>query len=554
LGFESLPSRVLLAADTFQLAVAEGEGETHVVQQSGPLVFVLGDATDNQVEVELGAERHQIRVDGTDYSFDASEVNEILIDGNSGNDEVSVLGSQASERVDLQGNKIKLASPDGLVVRIESFENIDLNAGAGNDRAKIVDTAGDDLLSYGMDRTEFRTDEATISFVGFEQIEALASQGGDDSVEFHDSVNDDRFVTSEAMASMIGQGFRHSATAFEVVDAFYTSGGSDEVHLTGSAGDDHLVTRPDMVVLNTDTAEYRAHNFPTYRVTAADGVDTAEMFGSIDTQTTFFGQPETAFMRSLGDRIEGNPNSLWPGSTSEAVSSVHVLGFDRIEAFAVSGSGRAELMGDAGIDRYVAFPNLAELRTASGATIEVNNFQVVRTFGNGGKDRATLLDSPGDDRFIGRRAYSYLRDEQVSYFNFVAGFTVDVISTSGRDFGEVAEFGDGDERGEGFLVANGPDFMSIRRDAVGERVIGFARGSSRANGIGSEVDSGLLILEGFDLPDGFCLCGDHSNAIFPSQEVSDAIVQRSEEAVGNYEIQDGDIVLLNSDVTNFGGA
>jgi hypothetical protein len=315
-----------------------------------------------------------------------------------------------------------------------------------------------------------------------------------------------------------------------------------------------LVTTPDGVVFDVGDVVYEAHDFPTYRVTASAGNDTAEMHGSLNTTSTFMGQANSSSMRSVGDRIAGNPNSLWPGGTSQAVSSSYVTGFDRIEAFAVSAKGRAELMGSAGLDRYVAFPELAELRIEGGATIEVNSFQVVRAFGNGGADRATLLDSPRDDRFIGRRAYSYMRDTEINYFNFVAGFTVDVISTGGEDFGEVAEWGVGDAKELEFVVFDGPDFFSFRLGGKGERVIGFSRGSSLGNGRNTDDDAGLLILEPLSLPVGFCLCGDHDNSIVPVQEVSDAIVQRSEEAVGVYEIQDGTIVLINSDETNFGGA
>lgn len=251
----------------------------NVVNQSGSSLVVSGSINSDLIGLNLN-DGVQLDFGAIRYQFESSVVDTISVQGNGGNDSISIVGSEQSDKVQLRPTGSTLSN-SALNATFDSVEEISYSGGGGPDRVYLYDSDQDDTLiarpgeaqlngvgysfqvdnidrifihatgggqdfaylydSSGDDRLSVRPQFSSMSgdgffnYVrGFERVYAYASAGGEDQANLYDSEGDDRFSTSGASASIVGPGFSSFTRSFEQVNAYADAGGSDLATLYGS--------------------------------------------------------------------------------------------------------------------------------------------------------------------------------------------------------------------------------------------------------------------------------------------------------------------------------
>lgn len=500
LRMETLDARMVLSANP----LGAGEVPETIILEQGDLVFVFGSDEDNVIQVDLGTQTHSLTVDDDVRMYDADTVRQIVVYGGVGNDEVEVNGTELADRVHVEGDEAELLGPRvrrslRYQVRVRTAETIRLTGGEGSDVAQFFDSSGDDTISMRHDSTTYDNSLGeTMQLSGFERVEAFAENGGNDQVNFYDTVGDDRFVAKETFSYMVGDGFSNYARGFERVDAFHEEGGSDEARLFDSAGDDVLTASPTEVMFEVGDTIQVAHNFPVTRAIASEGNDTGELLGQEFVDDVFVWDPVTAFMNSTGNLTDGAN----PPIDFEPITVVNLaVGFDVIEARGNGTGDRADLYGSDGDDQFFSVPGLTEMSLPDETTIvEAGNFAVVRAFAGDGFDRAELTDSAFNDRYVGRENAAYMQTP--GFLSYVSGFDeIDAVSRNGGFDTALVEEYRGPRRD--YLIHDDLQFL-VYGPERSERVYGF----DQARGVGE--DAGWQILRAIVNP--FTLAGAHDNS------------------------------------------
>ncbi len=260
-------------ADQGDLALA------NVLARSGSTLNLRGTLDNDIIGVDVSSGL-KLNFGKVHYAYPAGTIGQLTIDAYGGNDQLSIIGSAESEKVELltgsstiENSKIQIVanaveqvafaggggpdrvylygseSDDTLVARprsaelsgvgyrfaVQQVDRIYVHAtGGGEDIAYLYDSAGNDRVSV---RPEFSsvTGPGYFNYVGgFERVYAYANAGGYDVAELYGSTGSDRFNTSGATASIVGPGYASFTHAFEQVNAQAGSGGKDLATLYGS--------------------------------------------------------------------------------------------------------------------------------------------------------------------------------------------------------------------------------------------------------------------------------------------------------------------------------
>lgn len=99
-----------------------------------------------------------------------------------GFDRAILYGSPGDDQF-FSGPVLSSMSGDGFLIRARCFEDVYAEGGAGTDVARLVDSAGDDLLSVDGADVTLAGKGLTLSAYEFERVAAQASRGGTDTAE-----------------------------------------------------------------------------------------------------------------------------------------------------------------------------------------------------------------------------------------------------------------------------------------------------------------------------------------------------------------------------------
>jgi len=248
------------------------------VSQIGSTVYVEGSTVQDDIKVILGESSIAIVADGTTQTFDLSTVSTITLDGAGGNDSLTVIGSSRNEKVTLQPGSLSLTSY-AVNLNANGFEEIDVNAKGGFDKAKIYGTTGNDVFIATPTAATMKTDGSTNTVRGFERVAGYAVSGTNDVAKMYDSATDDVFVASPAIATFAGNGFKNIGRTFDNVKAYSLNGGTDKAILNDSNGDDTFTATPDYALM-------QGKYFRNY-VRGFERVDGQSRFGGNDTAILF---------------------------------------------------------------------------------------------------------------------------------------------------------------------------------------------------------------------------------------------------------------------------
>lgn len=180
---------------------------------------------------------------------------------------------------------------DGFWNYAKGFERIDaISRNGGRDQARLFDSSGDDLLVARPHEVVFEAGRAVMSTRGYFTTRTIAESGGSDTAMLHgqDSV-EDRFVWQDNSSYMFSTGVvdpgatlaapitsSNLAIGFDHIEAF-GGGPNDRAELRGSAGDDEVIGLPEVVHMQTPTADVEAWDFRIVRSLGRGGNDRAQL-------------------------------------------------------------------------------------------------------------------------------------------------------------------------------------------------------------------------------------------------------------------------------------
>jgi hypothetical protein len=275
---------------------------------------------------------------------------------------------------------------------------------------------------------------------GFEKVFGHATAGGSgDRAYLYDSPKDDAF-TFHALPVPTGEianasGYLRSASGFASTCGRSLVGGVDEAHLYDSAGDDLFVGRPTSSYLVGPRFSAYALGFPTVAAHAVNGGnDEARLYDA----------PAVGAFPSGDDTFNARPASS--ELSRPGVFSLQADGFDKVAAFATTGSDIGYFLDSPGDDVFKGTPTYAQMK-GPGYDNYANGFDEVYADATAGgtadNDRAELYDSAGNDSFWGHLVDAVLSDGSLdddtgslvaagTYYHRLSGFTaVDAYGLAG---------------------------------------------------------------------------------------------------------------------------
>ena len=453
------------------------------------------DATTGDDEVKVwpgtpGGADHRVQVNSADAYYDASVYDAIHVDGLGGTDTLSVYGKATAENAAFDDTSVHIYESSVYDLYGEGFENAYVYGGGGVDVATMLGTSGNDNFYVNQTYSYLRGDSS--SFLNyaknFASVTADVSGGaGLDRTYMYDSPGDDILVAGETQATLdydstVSPGVDATAIGFDESSVYAVNGGDDAATLTGSAGNDKFTARDIYGRMRGDDGAY-IHYAEGFDVATGDasgttGTDTAILFDgsgddylqagessvSLQFDSSSGGNPNliaNGFDQTYNYAIRGgNDTALMTGSahndrfTSKQTYSTlkrqdggyfnYAAGWDQVTGD-VSGGGGADLafIYDAATDDvFEAGPTLSTIdydATPGSPDIEttVIGFGEVYAYADfGGNDSAILNGSTGVDKYYGLAAYSYLKANDDSYFNYARGF--DAVAANASGAGDLA--------------------------------------------------------------------------------------------------------------------
>lgn len=369
----------------------------NLVNHAGPAVDVYGTAGEDAFAVNSNSYCH-VTINGVDYFFDDAEISTIRFDGAAGNDQASIAGTPAGERIDLSPSQGGL-SRRGYSVSVVNTSNIQVDGGGGPDVAYLIDSDGDDLLvadSKAVSMTGVTLDEEAFNngVVNVPSVHAYGLNGGFDRAELTGTAGKrDSFKgcfhpedANQQYGKLYTDGTLRRAKFFEEVVAHGNEGDLDRAVLVSTTGADTLEAGPEAATLNNTDVTYAAINFGVVQAYAAQGGD--------DTLI-------------LSDSAGDDRFRVLPGKAEMSGPDYRVVAraFDHVIADAATfGGDRDEVRLYDSPEDDLLTSTVGETRMTGGVDFTARGFQRVKVYSlyAGDRDAAAISGSSGDDTLYAR--------------------------------------------------------------------------------------------------------------------------------------------------------
>ena len=387
----------LYTASGFQIVTFDATAGSDDTDQAS----ILGsDAEDVQDTFEIWSNKATVTtrdlegiVSKVEYNF--TGLAEVSADAQSGTDILTLHDSQGDDTLTLKPGTIDL-SGTGYLIHLLDFEPsgqsgefvFDFSTVADDsDTVHIYDGDGNDVFRAGPTWAKFAGSGARYSTLGFREVFAHATAGGNDTAWLMDSTGDDTFTASPTEAKLEGTlnggSFTLTASGFDVVKGCSASG-NDTAILKGSDGND-TATLASGAELRGDSFTSQAFGFETVKFEAGNGTDTLRLWDSAGNDALTAKPQEITFTRS----------DCTVTATQCEVLSAHgdLYGDDQ---------DTASLEDTDGNDTLTATPGAVTLtgQSEDGWTkidFAVNSFSKVTVVSTFGDDTATFIDSEMND-------------------------------------------------------------------------------------------------------------------------------------------------------------
>ena len=314
------------------------------IEQTGSMVVAVATPGDDVVVLHLGidGEDHVLNINGLEFIYDSSEVNQFNIGSSTGHDSIIVHGTELDDKGNVLETRGKLNSSE-YSVNTFTFDNVTFHGGGGYDYTKVFGSNGDDLFAGLPEDSKLTMDDGTIHMLGFDRVDAYG-RGGHDYASVYGTQGNDVYYARDAYALLQGQGLMNYTKGFERVDAF-GRGGTDTAKLFDSAGNDQFVASPVYAYLISAHRTSYTKGFENVdAISSLGGYDRAVFFDGEAADETFVSRPDDAHM------------------TNGVYTNV-ATGFDKVRAYS-SGNDFAVIEGLKTGDDMYAYDNIASLQSA----------------------------------------------------------------------------------------------------------------------------------------------------------------------------------------------
>ena len=428
----------------------DGEVEDYAVEILPGVIHLDATEGDDTIVVtpgEAGGLWHEVQVTTGEntqtYTYNPAAIDEIHINALGGNDRITIYGTAENEIVTLEPGSVDMVGGTYEVHGV-NVEDIAVDTASGDDTVTMTGSDGSNrLYSYG----DYATlSDSTKSFQyrvdGAESVVVDVPGNGRDYAYLYDTPGKDKLVADPAQATLkrrfgTAEETETAASGFQRVYVYATQGDTDEAVLTASADTrNRFYGYADYSILTESRRSFYfyARGFDTVTGNSlGDGYTYAYLHDSSGTDT-LTASPTSAEM----DRP-----APWADTTAN--------GFQRVYAYSTrGGDDTAELTGTTtGGNQYRGYPTYSTL-TDSGRSFYhyARGFSSVTAIGSSSDtstDRAYLYDSAGDDTFKADFRNSetneyeggYLTDETAgeagTYKNWVKYFDLVYARSSDRD-------------------------------------------------------------------------------------------------------------------------
>lgn len=372
-------------------------------------VVIEGTSQNDTTDITLG-QTLLIDVNGTEYEFNASEVDSIVAAAGGGNDTLNATLDNGYNSVAMRQSRVT-ATSNRADIQAGGYENVDIDGMGGQDQLIITGSASNDLFTNSGDSVELTNATRQLSGHGFEYV-TVQGVDGNDRAELTGTDGNDQFAFRNGRSILRTNEVNIVVDQFDDVTA-NGGGGRDVANLFDTAGDDQFVLRPTYGKVTTDDVEIRAGGFERINAFSSSGDDSLVMHDSV-TDDNFFNRDDISVM--------------YNGQFMNVAT-----GFAQIETNAGSGNDFALLNGSNQSDTLYVGADSAQLSNVN-QQITANGFErVVANSDGSGFDRAFVQGTAGAD-FVRADVNSTTISSAAGEFNRVVGFDrVTVDTGSGSD-------------------------------------------------------------------------------------------------------------------------
>jgi subtilisin family serine protease len=271
------------------------------IVRNGSDLQILGTSNSDRYQIDI-SNGVRIEVDGKTFNFNPGLIGNIQVDLKGGDDLLHVIGGTASEKIDFTSGRGTIESAS-IKMSIANAEQLEFTGGGGFDRAYIVGTNGDDVLTAKPRFAEMTGTGYRLQINDVQSIYVDATQAGQDSAYFYDSVGDDRLSVRPQFSSMSGGGFFNYAAGIERVYAYSNAGGIDSATLYDSASVDTFNTSGDVAsIVGPNFFSYTRFFEKVEAVSSAGGRDIAAVYAT-DGNSILVGSDFSGYQDSQWSRI-----------------------------------------------------------------------------------------------------------------------------------------------------------------------------------------------------------------------------------------------------------
>jgi beta propeller repeat protein len=429
-----------------------------------------------------------VNINGVDYMYNPSEIEEITFDGGAGNDTAIFNGSSTAESVEFWPKEGDFIG-NGYTVSVSDIESLNAVAGNSDDTITMHGSINDDaFLSLP------ESDYATLTGTGFAmQADAfnhldVFSEGGNDQAKLYGSTGNDVYSASPDHGQMQSLGITTDVNYFRYLSGYAISGGEDQAFFEdsdqGRADKFSFTVNPDNLadlqgqdayvptiqsmatLVNNYGLSLSAYNFTNVSATSTSGIDEANMEGSPG-EDRFIGSP-VGFNPDTSEVTGGSYAKLT--GDHEGFEYLCIVNEFRYASAAAKSDASEPLQDDVaflydspGSDTLTASPTYSKI-AGEGFYYRADYFKKVNAYSdNGGEDIAVLYDSAGDDSFIGAPDVTRLYANDGSYAVYANTFRH--ITAYAKYGGENSALLFGSAGDDTYLAT--PDYGKMTREAEG---------------------------------------------------------------------------------------
>lgn len=269
------------------------------VNVSGNQLIAVGTAGNDNIQLQLGSEQHVLDINGLIYEFAADVVTDLHIGAATGNDSVTIIGTELDEVSSAIGTSGSLSSVN-YQVHTYSFDQTTFVGGGGYDYSQVYGSLGDDKLDALPEDTKLTTPDTVLHVLGYDRVDAYG-RGGWDYASLYGTQGADNFVATESYSLLGGHGHLAYTKGFERVDAF-GRGGMDTATLFDSSGDDVFVSNALYSLMSTGTRLSYTKGFELVTAKAVGGGHDVARFNQLVAGDSFVAAADEAKIATVAGR------------------------------------------------------------------------------------------------------------------------------------------------------------------------------------------------------------------------------------------------------------